>query len=205
MYLGRRVSLAALLVISVTACGGTANAAPDKTIACYDNGQKLPDDAVNAFKNSPGDILSKSPGELVALVRDLAATDSSLLSKIMEQAVHASPEQKHSIGSGLGQAARICVGKGKDGQEYASEIQQAIADSRDPALQLAYASTAGDQPIGAGPGAGGSPGASGGGTGVATGTGGGTGGAEGIGGNGVNTGQFTMTGSVSGTGSVSPQ
>lgn len=196
----RRVSGAVIVALTISSLAGAAHAE-----SCLDSAQALPASAVSAFNANPGDALSKAPdggGGLVGEIRDLATTDSSTLPTILGLLKTANDSQKQAIGSGLAQAAKICLPKD---QSYATGIQQAIADSKDSVLQLAYASTAGDQPIGAGAGAGaGSPGASGGatgGTGVAT---GGGSGAEGIPGNGVNTGPFNITSSVSGTGSSSP-
>ena len=198
MSVGRSAAVAFALTVSCLA--GVAQAA-----SCYDTAQALPASAVSAFTANPGDVLAKAPeggGALVTQIRDLATSDSATLSVISGLLKDANNDQKRAIGSGLAQAAKICLPKD---QAYATLIQQAIADSKDPVLQLAYAAAAGDQPIGAGAGAGaGSPGASGGATtglGVPTGAGGGI---EGINGNAVNTGQFSFTGSVTGSGSVSP-
>jgi hypothetical protein len=193
-----RASVAAIIALTITGFAGAAHAT-----ACYDGNQALTPAAISAFTSNPGDVLGKSPeggGALVAEIRDLAASDSATLPVIMDLLKNANDDQKRAIGSGLAQAARVCVPKDPG---YANQIQQAIADTKDPVLVLAYASTAGNQPIGAGPGAG-SPGASGGATGgFGTPTGaGGT--AEGIGGNGVNTGTFSMTAGTSAAGSVSP-
>jgi hypothetical protein len=194
----RRVSVAAIIASAAIGFAGAAQAA-----SCYDPAQALTPAQISAFTGNPGDLLAKSPeggGAMVSQIRDLAATDSAALGAIVGLIKDANDDQKRAIGSGLAQAARICVPKD---QAYASQIQQAIADNKDPVVVLAYASTAGNEPIGAGPGAG-SPGASGGATaglGVPTGLGGSV---EGIGGNGVNTGQFSYTGSVNAAGSVSP-
>jgi len=194
----RRVSLAAIFALGVCGFAGAANAA-----GCYDANQSLSPAAISSFTSNPGDALSKSPdggGGLIAQVRDLAASDSATLPVIMGLLKSANDDQKRAIGAGLAQAARICVPKDPG---YANQIQVAIADSKDPVLVLAFASAAGNQPIGAGA-PGGSPGASGGGTaGLGTPTGAG-GQVEGIGGNGVNTGQFGFTASTGAANSVSP-
>jgi hypothetical protein len=198
MLIGRATAIIVALTIS-----GLAGAAQAAT--CYDNAQALSSSAISSFTSNPGGALAGAPqggGALVAQIRDLAASDSGTLSAITGLLKDANDDQKRAIGSGLAQAAKICLPKD---QSYATQIQQSIADSKDSVLQLAYAASAGDQPIGAGAGAGGgSPGASGGATtglGVPTGAGGGI---EGINGNGVNTGQFSFTGSVTGANSVSP-
>jgi hypothetical protein len=199
LMLIRRVSVAAIFALTITGFAGAASAA-----GCYDANQSLTPAAISAFTSNPGDVLGKSPdggGALIAQVRDLAASDSATLPAIMGLLKSANDDQKRSIGAGLAQAARICVPKDP---AYANQIQVAIADSKDPVLVLAYAAGAGNQPIGAGGAGAGSPGASGGGTtglGVPTGVGGSV---EAIGGNGVNTGQFSYTGSTGSSSSVSP-
>lgn len=195
----RRVSFAAIIASAALGLAGAAQAA-----SCYDSAQALAPAQISAFTGNPGDLLAKSPeggGGMVSQIRDLAATDSATLDGIVGLVSGANDDQKRAIGAGLAQAARICVPKDP---AYADQIQKAIADNKDPVLVLAYASAAGNNPIGAGPGAAGSPGASGGATaGLGTPTGQG-GSVEGIGGNGVNTGQFSYTGSVNSAGSVSP-
>jgi hypothetical protein len=194
----RRVSMIPVIAITLVGFAGAANAA-----GCYDGAQALTPSAISSFMSNPGDLISKSPqggGSLTAGVRDLAASDSATLPAITGLLKNANDDQKRAIGAGLAQAARVCVAKDP---AYANQIQQAVADSKDPVFTLAYAAGAGNNPIGAGAG-GGSPGASGGATtgfGTPTGTGGG---AEGIGGNGVNTGQFSYYASTNSANSVSP-
>lgn len=185
----RHILLSATLIAAVTGFNAVAHAA-----GCYDGGQQLSPSAISNFTGNPGSALSAAPnggGALISQIRDLAATDSSTMDPILGLLKDANEDQKKAIGAGLAQAARICVSKD---QAYANKIQQDIADSKDPTLVLAYASSAGNEPIGAGPGgAGASPGGLGGATTGAAGAGFGGGPAEGIGGNGVNTGQFTYS------------
>jgi len=174
--------------------------------ACYVGAQQLPAQKIADFNASPGQLLTQNPvggGGMVSEVRDLAASDPATLGGIMGLLPNANISQKRAIGAGLAQAARVCVASD---QVYAGKIQQAIADTKDQDLVVAFAAASGDQPIGAtGAGAGaGSSGASGGGIGVTTGTGVGGGTVEGIGGNGVNTASFGFTGSAGSANSVSP-
>src|SRR5579872_4210554 len=139
-----RITATVMVALTVFGMAGAARAA-----SCYES-QALPASAVSAFTANPGDALAKAPqggGALVREIRDLAASDSATLPVIAGLLKDANDDQKRAIGSGLAQAAKICLPKD---QAYATQIQQTIADSKDPVLQLAYAAAAGDQPIGAG-------------------------------------------------------
>ena len=166
--------------------------------ACYTPQQQLPVQSIGAFSGNPSDMLRNFPeggSHMLGQVRDLAASDPATLPLILGLIANANKDQKAAIGAGLAQAARICV---RTDQAYATEIQQAIAQTKDQDVVLAYAGMAGDQPTGS-TGAGFSGGAAGGQTNPLAGTPTGTGGPQGIGNAGVNTGQFTITSSVTGT------
>ncbi|SFI08822.1 hypothetical protein [Bradyrhizobium sp. Gha] len=190
----RRLSVGAAVLVAMSGLNATAFAA-----TCYDANQQLPASQVSNFTGNPASLLSGAPnggGALISQVRDLAATDSATLPLILGLLNGANDDQKKAIGSGLAQAARVCVPKD---QAYANNIQQAIADTKDPVLVLAYATSAGNDPSGigaGGSGAGASPGGVGGATTTAGGPAGGGGTVEGINGNGVNTGNFTYSASV---------
>ena len=154
---------------------------------------------VQTFLATPGAVLQQNPTggpALISQIRDLAVANPATLSSIIQLLAGATKDQKIAIASGLAQAAKIVV---KNNPPYATQIQQAIAETKDQDVVLAYAGAAGDVPIGAaGGGGGGSAGASGGQT---TGLGGaptGTGSAEAISGSSTPTGTFSYTSSVSG-------
>ena len=166
--------------------------------ACYTPQQQLPVQTISAFSGNPSDMLRRFPeggSRMLAQARDLAASDPTTLSLILGLVANANKEQKAAIGASLAQAARICV---RTDQAYATDIQQAIAKTKDEEVVLAYAGIAGDQPTGS-TGTGFSGGAAGGQTNALAGVPTGTGGPQGIGNAGVNTGQFTITSSVTGT------
>jgi hypothetical protein len=159
---------------------------------------------VQTFLASPGAVLQQNPSggpALVSQIRDLAVANPATLSSIIGLLAGASKDQKAAIAAGLAQAAKIVV---KNNPPYATQIQQAIADTKDQDVVLAYAAAAGDYPIGAGGGAGaGSSGASGGQTNGLFAGATGTGGVEAIPGSSTATGTFSYTSSVSGGGSTS--
>jgi len=157
---------------------------------------------VQTFLANPANLLkdnSAGDATLVSQVRDLTIANPATLTSIIGLLGGASKEQKSAIASGLAQAAKIVV---KNNPPYATQIQQAIADTKDQDFILAYAGAAGDVPIGAAGGAGaGSGGASGGQT-SAFGATTGTGAAQAITGSSTPTSAFSYTSSVSGAGST---
>lgn len=164
--------------------------------SCYNEKQQLPAQQVANFLSDPQQLLKGySGGQLVSRVRDLVASDPATLNAVLALLANATPEQKASIGSGLGQSARICV---RSDQAFAAQIQQAVVGNGDREMILAYQATTGDTLIAAGESAGGAGGGSAG----SAGGGAGGGGAEGIGGGGTNTGAFGFTSSVTGNSPV---
>ncbi|WP_049820000.1 hypothetical protein [Bradyrhizobium japonicum] len=157
--------------------------------------------ATAQFLSNPGDLLAKSPNggaELVGSVRDLVSGDAATLQPIINLIANANKDQKAAIGAGLAQAAKIVV---RTNPAFATEIQQAILNTKDQDVVLAFAAGAGDRPIGAAGGAGGG-GAGGGQTNPLQFGAGSGGGAEKIGGNGTNTNPFSYTSGVSGLGNT---
>ena len=158
--------------------------------------------AVTTFLSNPSDLMTRSPNggaEMVSAIRDLVTADPATLQPVLNLLANATKEQKTAIGSALAQAAKIVV---RTNPALATEIQQAILNTRDQDVVLAFAAGAGDVPIGAGGGAGaGGGGASGGQTNpLQFGSGGGT--AQTIGQGGTNTPNFSYTSSVAGLGNT---
>lgn len=184
----------AILGSALLAFAGVAHA------ACYAPQQQLPATIVAAFINEPGQLLWQHPrggAQMIQQIRDLAASDPSTLPLITQLTMNASPAQKSAIGSGLAQAARVCIGTD---QAFANQIQSAVAQTGDPAVITAYAAVTGERPL-AGLGAGvGSLGAAGGqiqtlpGSPIATGP------PQPFGQSSTPTGMFTYTSSVMGAG-----
>jgi hypothetical protein len=132
--------------------------------ACYGPEQQLPQATVDQFLGStPADFLSRFPDGgplMISLVRDLAASNPAALPAIIALLASANANQATAIGTGLGQAAQVCV---RTDQPYATQVQQALTATNNQDAILAMTAVLGDRPIGAlGGGGGGSPGASGG-------------------------------------------
>jgi hypothetical protein len=117
--------------------------------ACYAPAQQLPEATVSNFIGNPASLLSDFPNggaQMISRVRDLVASNPDALTAIMAQLANASTSQQAAIGSGLGQAARICL---RSDQAFATRIQQAIASQGTDAAKTAYAAVNPDVQIGA--------------------------------------------------------
>jgi hypothetical protein len=201
---------AARAAVGVAAAAFVTISAVPATAACYAPEHQVSSQTVSGFLGNPAQLLQQHPaggGALITQIRDLAASNPATLPVILNLLANANRDQKSAIGSGLAQAARICV---RTDQSFANQIQQALAATNDREAIAAYTSVTGDQPLG---GIGAGPGGLGGGAGggVAGGAVGGqtnplfaqpnsTGGPQFIGGGSVPTGQFTLSSGVSGTG-----
>ncbi|MFL9828358.1 hypothetical protein [Rhodoplanes sp. SY1] len=133
--------------------------------ACYGSGRGLSSDAVANFLANPGTLLTDNPdggARLISQARDLVATDPNTLSAVVALLGSANRDQQRAIGSGLGQAYRICL---TPDQAFATQIQQAIAASASDLAKDSYALVNPDVPIGAAGGGGGGGGGGAGGTG----------------------------------------
>jgi hypothetical protein len=167
--------------------------------AAYAPGQQLSTQTIQEFTNNPSQVLTQFPnggGQMISRLRDLLASDPAVLSPILTLIANANKDQKSAIGAALAQAAKLY---GRSDQTFANQIQQAVANTQDQELIVAYAASAGDQPIG-GIGGGGSGGGPGGGSNPLGGPAGGTGAAQGIGPSFTDTGAFSVTGGPTGNG-----
>lgn len=187
-----------LIVAAASLCLATSALTP-----AFALGQATPQ-VISQFLKSPSDLLTQSPNggpQLVSSVRDLVASDPATLQPILNLLANANKNQKSAIGAGLAQAAKIVV---RSNPGLATEIQQAILNTKDQDVVLAFAAGAGDRPIGAtgGGGAGAGGGASGGQTSPLSFFTGGAGGPAPIGGGGLNTPDFSYTSNVSGVGAL---
>jgi hypothetical protein len=162
--------------------------------AAYAPGQQLSQQTITEFTANPSQLLSQFPnggGQMISRLRDLLASDPATLAPILSLLPNANSEQKSALGSALAQAARLYQ---RADQAFAAQIQQAVANTQDQELIVAYAAAAGDQPIGAGGGAGSAGGPGGGSNPLAS--LGVNSSLQDIGGGAVDTGPFSMTASA---------
>jgi hypothetical protein len=140
-------------VLCLVAAGGTAQA------ACYGPQQQLPAQTVSNFLNDPGQLLQQyskpdQQAALTSMIRDLLASNPATLQPILQLLANATKDQKSAIGAGAGQAARICIRSdqpsvaGVTNQEFANDIQLAIAKTKDEDVWLAYTSVTGEVQLG---------------------------------------------------------
>jgi hypothetical protein len=174
MILGATSSVPVLVVTLALwfGSGGSTNA------ACYTPDQQLPAQAVNDFVGNSAQLL-QGPGnanggaDMIARVRDLVASNPATLPLIIALLANANPAQQTAIGTGLGQAAGLCI---RPDPAFAADIQTQLAGSPSDAARNAYAAVTGNQPIRSVAGGGGVSGGSSGGStgGSVTGSGGST-------------------------------
>jgi hypothetical protein len=120
---------------------------------CLAPQQQLPADEVGPFLSNPGALLedpaySSGGARLISRIRDLAASNPAALNLLIELIAKANPEQQTAIGTGLAQAALVCV---KTDQAYATQIQQTMAGypDKDNNAVFAFRAVLADAPIGA--------------------------------------------------------
>jgi hypothetical protein len=147
--------------------------------ACYAPDQQLPAQAVSDFLGSSNQLLqdpknAQGGAEMISLVRDLVASNPATLPMVIALIANANSAQQTAIGTGLGQAAALCL---RPDPTFAADIQTQLAGSTSDNAKNAYAAVTGNQPIRSVAGGGGvSGGSSGGSTGFVVGsTGTGTG------------------------------
>jgi hypothetical protein len=129
--------------------------------ACYGPDRQLPATTVSDFLNNPSSLLQQAgnanggPG-MISLIRDLVSSNSAALPAVLGLLAGANVDQQQAIGSGLGQAALLCV---RPDPTFAAEIQAQVADPKYAAygsFKTAYAAATGNVLIGSvGGGAGG--------------------------------------------------
>ncbi len=112
--------------------------------ACYGPGQQLPAQVVSRSMNDPEQLLTQFPSggpQMISLIRDLVASEPATLPMILDLSAKANSKQVQAIGTGLGQAARVCS---RTDPTFANEIQQmTVATNVQPVTQ-AFAAVTGD-------------------------------------------------------------
>ena len=108
------------------------------TAGCFVAPARMSDAEISAFLAAPESLLSQfSSGGLPLSnqARSLAGSSADALSPLIAIAAKANAGQAAAIGAGLARAARACA---TVNPEYASRIQDAIADSGNRALETAF-------------------------------------------------------------------
>jgi hypothetical protein len=108
------------------------------TAGCFVAPARMSDAEISAFLAAPDSLLTQfSSGGLPLSnqARSLVGSSADALSPLIAVAAKANPGQAAAIGAGLARAARACA---TVNPEYASRIQDAIADSGNKALETAF-------------------------------------------------------------------
>jgi hypothetical protein len=116
-------------------------AAPS-TAAVYPPQQALPAQTVQQFLANPGALLTQFPNggpDMIARVRDLAASDPATLNALVGLLSKANTAQATAIGTALGDVAKLAVTNGSPtDQAYAAQIQVAVAVANNDTALVAF-------------------------------------------------------------------
>lgn len=122
-----------------------ANSATDLGVACFVSPAKLSDDVIAQFLAKPGEMLSAFPVGGLRLsdqVRSLVGSSSSTLQPIIELVSGANQSQGAAIGAGLARAVGACQA---DHLDYATQIQDAVANINDVSFLTAFTGALGKE------------------------------------------------------------
>ncbi len=111
--------------------------------AVYSPEHVLPPQVIQQFLATPDALLAQYPNggaQLIAQVRDLAASDPATLKPLLALLKEANPDQASAIGTGLGQVALMAV---KTDQAYASQIQEGVIAAQNDSALVAFSAAIG--------------------------------------------------------------
>lgn len=138
-----RLKLLAAVALVVSASGADAALAA----GCVPERTALAPSVLAGYRSNPADLLrdsGRSVGTASSRVRNAVASDSEMLGALGPAIKSAVGDDARSIGLGLGSAAQICA---RGLPAVAQSIQRAVEESGNPAVQQAFASVIGDQPV----------------------------------------------------------
>ncbi len=133
--------LRALLGAAIAGC--FLASIPLATAAVYSPRQALPAQTVQQFLANPAALLAQYPNggpQMIAQVRDLAASDPATLSALIGLLASANTDQATAIGIGLGQVAQMAV---STDQAYATQIQDAVVTAQNNSALVAFSAVIG--------------------------------------------------------------
>jgi hypothetical protein len=119
--------------------------------ACYGPDKALPAQTVSDFMNNPSSLLQSNANGgagMISGVRDLIMSNPQTFPLVMSLLAGANEGQQQAIGSGVGQAATLCV---RPDPTFAGEIPPVATDTKYAgftAFKTAYGVAVGDAPIG---------------------------------------------------------
>jgi hypothetical protein len=128
-------------VLGAAVIGGfVLTTVPPATAALYSPQQALSQQAIEQFLKDPGALLDqfKTGGpQMIAAVRDLAASDPRTLDAILGLLKTANPDQASAIGTALGQVALM------GDQAYATQIQTDVVAAANDSALVAFSAVVG--------------------------------------------------------------
>lgn len=130
-------------LIGVAVLGLVVASGSPAMAALYSSRQALPSATIQQFQADPGALLAQYPDggpQLIAKIRDLAASDPQTLDAITGLLKTANPAQASAIGTALGQVALMAV---NTDQAYATKIQTAIAQAGNTSALVAFSAVVG--------------------------------------------------------------
>lgn len=111
--------------------------------AVYSPRRALPPQVIQQFLANPAALLTRYPiggAQMIAQVRDLAASDPATLKPLLELLKTANADQASAIGTGLGQVAMMAV---KTDQAYATRIQEGVVAAQNNSTLVAFSAAIG--------------------------------------------------------------
>jgi hypothetical protein len=130
-------------VLGAAIAGFVLASVPPATAALYPPQQAMSPQAVQQFLSNPAALLTQFPNggaQMIAAVRDLAASDPQTLDALIGLLKTATPDQASAIGTALGQVALMAVGPE---QAYAIQIQTVVAASGNTSALVAFSAVVG--------------------------------------------------------------
>ena len=111
--------------------------------ALYLPRQSLPTQTIQKFLSNPGSLLTQFPNggpQMIAMVRDLLASDPATLKAIIGLLSSANPDQSVAMGTAGGQVALMAVSVEP---AFATQIQDAVASSKNTSASVAFSAVVG--------------------------------------------------------------
>jgi hypothetical protein len=116
---------------------------PSASAAVYPPRQVLSANAIELFLANPKGLLGEFPNggaQMIAKVRDLAASDPKTLDGLIGLLKSANPDQASAIGTALGQVALMAI---STDQAFATQIQTAVAQAGNVSALTAFSAVVG--------------------------------------------------------------
>jgi hypothetical protein len=131
------------LVLGAAIAGTLLVSLPSANAAVYLPRQSLPTQTIQQFLSNPSSLLTQFPNggpQMIAMVRDLLASDPATLKAIIALLSSANPEQSTAMGTAGGQVALMAVSVDPG---FATDLQDAFASSKNSSASVAFSAVVG--------------------------------------------------------------